>query len=191
LSPTDSTLGLSQDARVNADGSFTLLEIGDGSYDVVVAGQSKDCYLKDVEYAGSSALEDGFTTRRGSAATLEITLSSRGARVQGGVTEADRLPATGVWVALVPDSEVRRGKHRLYKSQTTDQYGHFDLRGIAPGDYLVFSWTDIDDGAWEDPEFMKPFLEKNQGEKLSVQEGDAKTLNLVTIKRAGTEQQKP
>jgi hypothetical protein len=38
---------------------------------------------------------------------------------------------------------------------------------------------------------MKPFMENNQGEKLSVQEGDAKTLNLVTIKRAGTEQQKP
>ena len=94
-------------------------------------------------------------------------------------------------MALVPDSEVRRSKHRLYKSETTDQYGHFDLRGIAPGGYLLFSWTEAEDGAWEDPEFLKPFLEKKKGERISLQEGDTKSMNLVAIKNASTDQQKP
>jgi hypothetical protein len=119
-----------------------------------------------------------------------VTLSSRGARVHGAATDEDSLPAAGVWVALVPDSEARRAKHRLYKSQTTDQYGHFDLRGITPGDYRLFSWSQADEGAWEDPDFIKPLLDKNRGEKISVQEGDTKTVNVLAIPSDKTEQGK-
>jgi len=46
-------------------------------------------------------------------------------------------------------------------------------------------------GAWEDPAFLKPFEEKGAGEKVTVQEGDAKSVNIVTIKSVSTEQQKP
>jgi|tagenome__1003787_1003787.scaffolds.fasta_scaffold20989340_6 protocatechuate 3,4-dioxygenase beta subunit len=191
VQPTDNTPFFFPGSRVSADGAFTLMDVGDGAYYAITGGESKDCYVKDVEYAGRASLEDGFNVVRGSAASLEITISSRGARVQGAVTDDDGLPTPGVWVALVPESETRRTKHRLYKSQTTDQYGHFDLRGIAPGEYFLFSWTEAEDGAWEDPEFMKPFLEKKKGASVSVQDGDTKSMNLVAIKNASTEQQKP
>jgi hypothetical protein len=189
--PTDDSPIYFPGSRVNADGSFAIPDVGDGAYNAIPEGESKDCYVKDVEYAGRASLEDGFSVARGSAALLEITISSRGGRVQGTVTDDDGLPTSGVYVALVPDSEARRAKHRLYKSQTTDQYGHFDLRGIAPGDYLLFSWTEAEDGAWEDPEFLKPFLEKKKGERISLQEGDTKSMNLVAVKNASAEQQKP
>ena len=191
IQPTDNSPLFFPGSRVNADGSFAVTDIGDGAYNAIPDGQSKDCNVKDVEYAGRAALGEGFSITRGSAATLEITISSRGARVQGTVTDDDGLPTPGVWVALVPDSEVRRSKHRLYKSETTDQYGHFDLRGIAPGGYLLFSWTEAEDGAWEDPEFLKPFLEKKKGQSISLQEGDTKSMNLVAIKDACAEQQNP
>src|SRR5262249_22461866 len=177
VQPTDNSPLFFPGSRVNADGSFTITDVGDGAYYAVPEGESKDCYVKDVEYAGRAVLEDGFSVARDSAASLEITISSRGARVQGTVTSEDGLPTPGVWVALVPDSETQRSKHRLYKSQTTDQYGHFDLHGVAPGDYYLFSWTETEEGSWEDPEFIKAFLDKKQGERISVQEGDAKTVN--------------
>ncbi|MGA2427277.1 MAG: hypothetical protein ABSH13_02130 [Candidatus Acidiferrum sp.] len=63
------------------------------------------------------------------------------------------------------------------------------MKGIAPGDYQLFSWDQVEDGAWEDADFLKPFEEK--GEKVTVEEGDSKALNLTTIKTASTEQQKP
>jgi protocatechuate 3,4-dioxygenase beta subunit len=176
------------DARVNQGNSFSLKDIGEGTYRVAVGGESKDCYVKDVQYGGTSALEDGFTVGRGSPATLEITISSHGARVQGTVVDADGLPAVGVWVALVPDVG-HRTQYRLYKTQTTDQYGHFDLRGISPGEYKLFSWEEAESDAWEDPEFLKPFEDK--GEKITVQEGNSKSVAVTAIKTANTEQQKP
>jgi hypothetical protein len=121
---------------------------------------------------------------RGAPAPLEITISSHGARVQGAISAADGLPAVGVWVVLVPEAK-NREQYRLYKTQTTDQNGRFDLRGIAPGEYKLFSWEEVETGAWEDPEFLKPFEEK--GEKISLHEGDQKTLSLVAVRARSAE----
>ena len=174
-------------AKVTGD-AFTVKEISEGTYRLNVFGQSQDCFLKAVRFGGVESLDDGFTVRRGVDAALEVTLSSRGARIQGAVTDADNLPAAGVWVVLVPD-EPRRKHFWQYKSGSTDQYGRFDLRGIAPGNYRLFSWEKIERGEWEDPDFLRPFEEK--GERITVQEGEAKSINLTAIRTASTEGQKP
>ena len=186
-SPADFSFAFWDDARVTEGNSFTLKNIGEGTYRAEVAGQSKDCYVRDVQYGGASALEEGFTVGRGTPAMLEVTISSHGARVQGTVVDADGLPAVGVWVALVPD-RARRTQYRLYKTQTTDQYGHFDLRGIAPGEYKLFSWEEAESDAWQDPEFLKAFEDK--GEKISVPEGYTKSVTLVAIQTVSSEPQK-
>jgi hypothetical protein len=168
-------------------GSFTWKDVGEATYRARVWNLPKDCFLKDVRYAGESALEDGFTVTRGAAAAVEIILSSRGAHLQGLVTDADNLPAAGVWVVLVPSGK-RRSRFDLYKTQTTDQYGHFDFPGLPPGDYKLFSWEEIEEYAWQDPEFLKPVEDK--GEEVALKESDQKTVNLTAIRTASA-QQKP
>lgn len=175
-------------ARVMTSDMFTLRDVSEGAYRLSVFGQSRDCFVKSVRYGGTEALDDGFIVRRGTDATLEVTMSSRGAHIQGTVADADNLPAAGVWVVLVPD-EARRSQLRLYTARTTDQYGHFDLRGIAPGDYKLFSWDQVENGAWQDPEFLKPF--EGKGEEIKLQEGDQKVVNLTAIKTKAPEQEKP
>lgn len=113
---------------------FVLKEVGEGEYRVWVYGLSKDCYIKDVEYEGTHSADSTISVSKGGRAQLQVTISSRGARVQGVATDSDGLPAGGVWVVAVPD-EARRSNFRLFKSQTTDQYGKFDLHGLAPGSY--------------------------------------------------------
>jgi hypothetical protein len=174
-------------AKVSPNGAFTLKDISEDTYHLSVNGMSKDCYIKAIRYGMADALYDGFTAQRGTDASLEVTLSSRGARVQGTVTDADGLPVAGVWVVLVPE-EAHRGQMQMYKETTTDQYGHFELRGIPPGDYKLFSWEEVENGAWQDPEFLKPFEEK--GEEVKLQEGDQKTMNLTTIKTKSPEHEK-
>jgi protocatechuate 3,4-dioxygenase beta subunit len=166
-------------ARVDTNNSFTLKDVSEAAYNVEVSGESRDCYIKEVRYGSSTALDEGFTVTRSNPASLEITISSRGARLQGTVSDEDGLPAAGVQVVLVPEA-ARRNLHRLYKSATTDQYGRFDIRGVAPGDYSLFSWEEVESGAWEDSEFLKPFEKKSQS--VSVQDGDKKTVNLTAIR---------
>jgi hypothetical protein len=68
----------------------------------------------------------------------------------------------------------------LFKQRTTDQYGRYDIRGIAPGDYKLFSWERVEQNAWEDPDFIKQFGSK--GQSISLQEGDGKSMDLVAIR---------
>lgn len=186
LRPTDTGRNYwgGEGARVDSNHSFTLKDVSEAAYNVELWGQSKDCYIKEVRYGTSSVLDEGFTVTRSNPSSLEITVSSRGARLQGAVSDEDGLPAAGVQVVLVPEA-ARRGLHRLYKSVTTDQYGRFDIRGVAPGDYNLFSWEEVESGAWEDPEFLKSFEKK--GQSLSVQDGDQKSVNLVAIRTKPTE----
>jgi hypothetical protein len=160
--------------------------VGDGDYKVNVSGYTKDYYVKDVEYGGTHSAEEKISVGKGGGAQLLVTISSRGARVRGAVTDKDGLPAAGVWVVAVPD-EARRANFKLFKSLTTDQYGKFDLRGLAPGSYKIFSWAGIENNEWEDADFLKLFEDK--GETVELQDEDAKTLNLKVIekKRVGTE----
>src|SRR5438876_11814710 len=78
LREADRSYGFSQRARVSATGSFTLNDIFDGRYRLGIAGQGKDCYLKDVRYGAVDGLADGFNVSR---APLELTVTSKEAFV--------------------------------------------------------------------------------------------------------------
>jgi hypothetical protein len=179
LQPTGTSfVGMEANARVEANQHYTLKEVGNGEYRVWVGGFTKDCYIKDTVYGDTHSAEGIISVSKGGGAQLEVTVSSHGARAQGAVVDKDGLPAAGVWVVAVPD-EARRNIWLLFKSQATDQYGKFDLHGLAPGMYQLFSWTGIENGEWQDPDFLKEFEKK--GESLDVQDDDAKTVNLRLI----------
>jgi hypothetical protein len=149
---------------------------------------SKDCYIKDMYYGESSVIKDGFTVTRRDAGSLEIVVSSRGARVQGTVVDSDGLPQAGVSVVLVPELS-QRENFQKYKTESTDQYGNFNLRGIAPGDYKLFSWVEVEQDAWQDPEFLKQFEDK--GQRITLQDGDHSSVKLTAIQTKAPESSKP
>ncbi|HKN75826.1 MAG TPA: carboxypeptidase regulatory-like domain-containing protein [Candidatus Acidoferrum sp.] len=182
--PVDSTFQYGAQARVPSSGTFLLRDLSEGLFRLSTAGQSQDCYLKGIRYAGMEVSDDEFNVIRGTQAILEVSISSRGARIQGTVADTDGLPAVGVTVVLVPN-DAHRNEFHLYKQRTTDQYGRFDMRGIAPGDYKLFSWEQVEQNAWEEPDFLKQFEAK--GQSVTLQEGDGKSIDLVAIRSASHE----
>ena len=47
--------------------------------------------------------------------------------------------------------------------------GNFRMQGIPPGEYKLFTWDDIDDGAWFDPEFIRNH--ENSGSLVRIRDG--------------------
>jgi hypothetical protein len=88
-------------------------------------------------------------------------------------------------VVAVPE-EAKRKQHYLFKSITTDQYGHFDLGGLAPGKYNLFSWDGVEQGEWEDTDFLKDSEDKGVTIDLKGSDRKAIELKLIQLKSTAT-----
>jgi hypothetical protein len=67
--------------------------------------------------------------------------------------------------------------------------GKFEFRGVAPGNYSLFSWDNVEEHEWDDPEFLKPF--RSKAFSVRVAEGDSKTADLAVIRTKSEEDSKP
>ncbi|MGA8143734.1 MAG: carboxypeptidase-like regulatory domain-containing protein [Candidatus Acidiferrales bacterium] len=166
-------------AQVKPDGSFHARNVFDGTYQVTVRSDCKDCYLKSAKMNGIDVLKNGLQLAGGIRQPLELLYSNRSATVDGVVIQADDLPAVGALVVLVPDSDYREWSGR-FEIATTDQYGRFTIRGVAPGTYKAYAFKKPDENFDpEDPEFIKPF--ESKGESVSLDENGKQTLRLKLI----------
>jgi hypothetical protein len=185
LHPLEEDLGGLPDQLVKLDGTFQFKNVPEGTYRPVLylGGPDGNIYLKSARFGTAAVTEEGFTVQPSTEAFLELTISSRCARLSGVVLNADSLPAVGVHVVLVPDPP-RRDVKEKYKSTTTDQYGKFAMIGITPGDYKLFSWDSVEeadwyDADWLDPEWLKPY--ETKGESVHLEEVDQKSIDLKLI----------
>jgi hypothetical protein len=174
-------------AEVQPDGSFELKDVSADTYWVNVTGPAPDAYLKSAQFGSSDALGN-FRINPGSGATLELIGSARGAHIQGVVMNSDPVPVSGVWVVLLPEDS-NRNRKRLFQSVRSGANGKFDFRGVAPGNYSLFSWDDVEEHEWDDPEFLKPFQSK--AVSVHVTEGETKTADLTVIRTKTDEETKP
>jgi hypothetical protein len=96
---------------------------------------------------------------------VQITLGSETGQLSGTVQDAKQQPAAGSMVTLLPNP-MKENRNDLYRIATTDQNGQFTLQGVAPGEYKLFAWEDIDPGSYMDPEFLK--AHENKSHKITV-----------------------
>jgi hypothetical protein len=166
---------------VKADGSFTILNVIPTHYELNVHGFPDDYYIQSAALGGKDILEAGINFTPGTGGAIEIVLASTGGQVEGVVLNADQQPATEASVVAVPD-EPRRSQLRFYKDDHTDQYGRFTIKGIAPGRYKLFAWEDVEEGAYQDPEFIKRF--EALGEAVVIRENSHESAQLKLIPAA-------
>jgi 5-hydroxyisourate hydrolase-like protein (transthyretin family) len=131
-------------------------------------------YVKSARYGNQDALSGGLhLDTHNPDQRLQITLATGGA-LQGVVLSTRNEPMSNVKVALIPNSG-NPDREDLYRNAVTDASGRFKIQGIAGGDYRVFAWEDVADGAWEDPEVLRDAdargktVHINEGEQSSVE----------------------
>ncbi len=182
LQPQDE-LGLGgRQALVQADGTFTITGVADGTYTLNVWSRCGGCFVKAVSSRGVDLFGKQINVQGGiGPSPLEITYSSNTAEVSGTVSTADNQPAIGALVAVVPAADAPN-RESQFRTATTDQYGRFDVTGIPPGNYTVIALKGLtDDESFLDPDFMQPLADKAQSLQLTESDRETVQLNLVTI----------
>jgi hypothetical protein len=165
------------------DGSFEFENAPSGRYRVHVRGAASDrYYVKRIRY-GSIESPDAEFSLSADGDTLEVTLSAGGARVSGVVKRDGADVSASPQVVLLPDTpdaELRRYDTHL---GGLDQSGAFAVKEpVRPGEYTLYAFEGVPDGAWTDAEFIKEI--ESKGIRIKVADGDAKVVEVPLIPRS-------
>ena len=180
LDPQDdlSSMGFAPDVSnvpLRSDGTFMFHDVPEGTYHVKVLPLPDGFYLKPS--GEGDAIEAGVKVGRNHAAAVELTLSTGAGRVTGTVAK-DQQPSAGATVVLVPDG-ARRGQPRYYRQALADSGGRFTISSVAPGDYKLFAWEEIERGMYLDQDFLQSY--EDSGKPVHVEEGATLNVQLDLI----------
>jgi Carboxypeptidase regulatory-like domain len=165
-------------ATVNEDGSFEFKDVPGVECQLAVGARSekfRDYYTKSVLLGGREVVDTGFAVSPGT--VLDVLVSAKGAGIEGTVVDGEGKPVAGATVVAVPSSGKLR-RPDAYQFGTTDESGHFVLRGMNPGGFLVLAFEQMREN-FRSPEFAKKY--EGKGEKVELEEGGKKSVVLKLI----------
>lgn len=160
-------------APVKQDGSFRMQHVQADTYSVRLYGLPDTAYVQEVRFGDAVIGESGLDFSRGfTPGELTITIAPTAAHVDGTVLDDKGQPFAGATVVIAAE----KAKAITVR---TDQSGRFSAGGLAPGDYRLWAFDDIDAGAWDDPEYMKPH--DAQAGRVTVKDNDHQTAQLKLL----------
>jgi hypothetical protein len=174
---TDGISTFSPFGRVKADGSFELKDVPPGLYEIEVSGDSKgmaDYFVESVVVGTKEVAETGLNINGGTYA-VDVTFSSGAGVVDGSVANDKKEPVANAVVVALPEAKYRKRQSRYQKS-STDQDGHFTLRGLHPGEYTLYAWEALDGNDYLDPEFLKTV--ESQGTPVKLEKSSRQNVAL-------------
>jgi uncharacterized GH25 family protein len=176
--------------EVSKDGTVKAQLMGRGNVRVLVTANGsndglEDYYTKSVTLGGRDVTYTGFSTASARTAPIEIIISKDGARLVGQAVNAKDAPVPNATVVLVPEQS-HRDQMDAYASTKSDQKGHFDFRGVRPGNYTVYAWEDLaeEDGAY----YYDDFLKQYKGESVRLQSKDQQSISVKTNPAADSDE---
>jgi hypothetical protein len=167
-------------APVDRSGNFEWKTVNPGNYIVqVYGGDAQGFFLKSVTLGGRD-VSTGFTAS--GPTLLDLVVSGKSGMVEGVVVEKEKdvdndHPVANAMVVAVPEEKYRNLPDR-FGIGSSDQHGRFTVRGLAPGNYTLYAWQDLEEGVCRDPDFLKS--QGSSGMAARVEEGSHQTLDLKT-----------
>ena len=166
--------------RVGKDGTFALTSAaGSLRLNLTVPApwsikgielEGRDIGDKPIELAHGQTL-DG----------IRIVLTNRPAVVRGAVLdERTRAASDGTVLVFSANESAWYENSRSVRMARPDQQGRYEIRGLPPGEYLAVALDYIQDGHWNDPEFLSEL--RSRAERFTIADSEARQMDLVVRK---------
>jgi len=134
-------------------------------------------YVKSVTMGQVDVLDQGLRLTSVSRDPVVVVIGTNPGVVEGRVATTQGTAAPSVWVALIPDGNLRF--RVVHKAASTDAEGRFEIPNVPPGDYRVIAWDIVEEGVWQDLGFMRQF--EDAGAPVRVAEGTRSAVEVTSI----------
>jgi sarcosine oxidase gamma subunit len=149
--------------EVFEDQTFSFRNVMEGSYRFRLLFVPGNLYLRSARFQGEDALDQAFEIHNGEKITgAEIVLSANGGELTGSVKQEETGELVrGATIVLFSAELSHQGpSSRWTRTAQSDQQGNFQLRGLAPGEYLVCALLNHEAGAESASDYLQE-LAKN------------------------------
>jgi hypothetical protein len=144
------------------DGHFGL-DLPAGHYNVYLSLPT--LLIRSVTADGRDIAAEGLTIEGPGKVSLDFVAAPDGGWVEGVVLDTEDKPIAGAKVVLIPEAKFRSRKDRYFEAET-DQYGHFEIENVVPGEYKAYAWDDVEPGIWRDSNFVASI--ESKGEPITL-----------------------
>ena len=178
--------GGTSNAQVKEDGTFRVTGVGLGKYALNLNSLPQGTYLKSAHFGGQDVTKGLIDTTSGTGGTLDLVLSSKSAEVTGSVQNENGEARSEVLVTLWPKI-LDPGPIGGVRSSITGPNGAFQFKGLAPGDYYVAAWEDLDRGLAVGTDFLNHFTSEATSVTLSESGHESRDVKIVPADKAAAE----
>jgi hypothetical protein len=114
---------------------------------------------------------------------IQIVLTDRQTTVIGQLTD-DKGATTddGTIIVFPTEAEKWTENSRFVRSARPDQQGQYQIRGLPAGEYLAVAVEYVQEGMWNDPEFLESI--RRYGQRVSLTDGSSQTIALKLVAAA-------
>ncbi len=174
----------------SADGKFVLKNIQPWDYRIlltlnpdialndITAKGLANAYMQSARLGAKDALNAGVQIETAPSEMLQIALAKNDAALSGRVLDENKKPAVAARLLLAPENALRKRPDLFHVIPVTTS-GQFAVSGLAPGEYKLFAWANVEDGAWFDPEFLRLF--EDRATAVHIEEAGSQSVEVSLI----------
>ena len=163
--------------RVNPDGTFEFVGAF-GSALISLTALPPAWLIKRIEHDGRELTDAHVPIGHGDTLSgVRILLTDKVTGLSGTIRDARQQPTfagTVVVFSADPSKWVEGG--RCVKSARPDRQGRYQVRGLPPGEYLAIALDYVEDGIWNDPEYLEGI--RTRAVRFTLTEAELKSLDL-------------
>lgn len=137
--------------------------------------------VKAIFQEGRDVTDNVFELRSGEILSgIQIVLSTRVTSVRGQLTDDKGAPlADGTILVFSNDAERWAEDSRFVRAARPDQQGQYEIRGLPAGDYLAIAVDYVEEGSWNDPDYLESL--RRFAQRLTLNDGVAQTIALKLV----------
>jgi len=166
-------------ATVREDGTFSLAHVfGRAKMQVTVPD---GWMVKSISRDGRDLADSWLQLGNGEELSgIDVLLTSRVTKIDGQLLDEKNQPLRDATVLIFPnDADKWFENSKTIRAARLDQQGRWQAKGLPAGEYLAIALDYVEDGAWNDPEYLESL--RRDAHKVTLTDGGSETLALKVV----------